>query len=186
MEAYTDYLMLIAPPKSVMYDIDRYKRASARVIGTFAGMHSPAHISINRQHRCKPFISQHGLSQMAEKLGHIAPMELKISNFKYFTHGPNAMTIYACIVVNEHNDRWFKALNNSMRIIQKHFVPHITVVKNIPAEKFNKLWPKFETARYQNSFLADRLVVLHKETYAERAKWQIYREFPFGGRLMEY
>lgn len=108
MEAYVDYMMLIAPPKSVMYDIDRYKRASARIIGDFPGLRSPAHISINRQHRCKPFIAQHGLSQMAEKLGHISPMELKISNFKYFTHGPNAMTIYACIVVDQHAERWFK------------------------------------------------------------------------------
>jgi 2'-5' RNA ligase len=169
-----------------MYDIDRYKRASARVIGDFAGMRSPVHISINRQHRCKPFIAQHGLSQMAEKLGHISQMELKISNFKYFTHGPNAMTIYACVVTDERTERWFKALNNSMRIIHKHFVPHITVVKNIPAEKFNLLWPKFATARFQSSFLADKLIVLEKETYMEGSRWKIYREFPFGNQLMEY
>lgn len=186
MEAYTDYLMLIAPPKSVMYDIDRYKRASARVIGDFSGMRSPAHISINHQHRCKPFVAQHGLSQMAESLGLISPLELKISNFKYFTHGPNAMSIYACIVVNEHNERWFKALRNSMRLVQKSFVPHITVVKNIPAEQFKKLWPKFETARYQASFLADRLTVLHRETYMEGSGWKVYREFQFGHKLMQY
>lgn len=186
MQSYTDYLMLIAPPKSVMYDIDRYKRASARLIGNFDGMHSPAHISINHQHRCKPFIAQHGLSQMAENLGYLSPLQLQISNFKYFTHGQAGMTIYACIVLNEYNERWFKALRNSMRLVQKNFVPHITVVKNIPADKFNILWPKFENARYQSAFIADRLIVLQKETYADRAKWEKYREFQFGGKLMTY
>jgi len=186
MQTYADYMMIIAPPKNVMYDIDRYKRASARVIGNFDGMHSTAHISINHQHRCKPFVAQHGLSQMAESLGHISPIELQISNFKYFTHGNNAMTIYACVVINERNDKWFKALRNSMRLVQKNFVPHITVVKNIPAEKFKLLWPKFEQCKLQCSFKADRLTVLQRETYNERSRWEIYREFPFGTKLMEY
>jgi hypothetical protein len=113
MQAYTDYLMLIAPPKGVMYDIDRYKRASARVIGDFAGMRSPAHISINRMHRCKPFIAQHGLSQMAEKLGQHNPAgSCRSAILNTLPTAQTAMTIYACIVVaNDHADRWFKALH---------------------------------------------------------------------------
>ena len=186
MQNYSDYLMIIAPPDDVMYEIDRYKRASAKVIGNFEGMRSPAHISINHQHRCKPFVVHHGLSQMAESMGHISPINLQISNFKYFTHGSQGMTIYACIVVNERNDRWFKALRTSMRLVQKNFVPHITIVKNLPAEKFGRLWPKFEQCKLQCSFKADRLTVLHKETYNERAKWELYKEFRFGTKLADY
>lgn len=184
MQNYTDYLMLIAPPKPLIYDIDRYKRASARTIGDFNGMHSPAHISINTQHRCKPFIARHGITQMGEKLGHLAPLELQVSNFKYFNHGQSGMTIYACVVVNDHTARWFKALRNSMRIIHKNFVPHITVVKNIPAEKFAKLWPKFESCRYQSTFLADKLMVLERETYNQQSKWQVFKEYRFGDKLI--
>jgi hypothetical protein len=184
METYTDYLMLIAPPKSVMYDIDRYKRASARMIGNFQGLTSPAHISINQQHRCKPFMARHAISQMGETLGLLTPQTLHISNFKYFNNADTSFTIYACIVVNDHTGRWFKGLQNSMRIIRKQSVPHIVVVKNIPADKFRLLWPKFEHARFQTSFIADKLTVLEKETYTEGSKWKIYKEFKFGERLM--
>lgn len=169
-----------------MYDIDRYKRASARVIGNFEGMNSPAHISLNQQHRCKPFIAQHGLSQMAEKLGHITPLELHIHNFKYFTHGPNSMTIYACIVINDRSERWFRALRDSMRVVNKTYVPHITIVKTITAEQFRKLWPKFQQCNFQSSFVADRLIILEKDTHDPQSRWQKYREFKFGHKLMEY
>jgi hypothetical protein len=186
MESYTDYLMLIAPPKSVIYDIGRYKRASARLIGDFPGMNSPAHISINHQHRCKPFIARHAISQMGEKLGLLSTHEIQIYNFKYFTHGQTGFTIYACVVMNERTARWFKGLQSSMRIIQKNVVPHITIVKNISPDKFKLLWPKFEECRYQNSFTAECLTVLERETYVPQSRWQKYKEFRFGERLMEY
>ncbi len=186
METYTDYLMLIAPPKNIMYDIDRYKRAAARVIGDFPGLRSPAHISINHQHRCKPFVARHAIAQMQDKLGLLTPQELQILNFKYFNHGQTGMTIYACIVVNEHTGRWFKGLQHSMRVIQKQYVPHITVVKNLPPDKFSLLWPKFEQCRYQATFTADHLKVLERETYVQQSRWHIFKEFKFGEKLMEY
>lgn len=186
MQTYTDYLMLIAPPKELRYDIDRYKRASARVIGNFDGMHSPAHISINTQHRCKPSIARHGISQMADRLGYLPPLELKINNFKYFNHGQSGMTIYACIVTDDHTTRWLKLLRDSMSMVQKSFVPHITVVKNIPADKFAQLWPKFESCRYKSSFMADRLTILERETYNQQSRWQIFEEHRFGDKLMMY
>jgi 2'-5' RNA ligase len=186
MDTYTDYLMLIAPPKNVIYDIGRYKRASARLIGDFPGMNSPAHISVNHQHRCKPFTARHAISQMSDKLGLLTPQELQISNFKYFTHGQTGFTIYACVVTNDHIDRWFKGLQSSMRIIQKLSVPHITVAKNISADKFKLLWPRFEQCKFQTSFIADKLTVLERETYVQNSRWQILKEFRFGERLMEY
>ena len=178
--------MLIAPPQNVRYDIDRYKRASARLIGDFEGMRSPAHISVNHQHRCKPFVARHAIMQMGEKLGMLTPQELHISNFKYFKNDDSSYTIYACVVVNDFTARWFKGLQNSMRIIQKQVVPHIVIARNIPPDKFKKLWPKFEQARFQTKFLADRLTVLEKETYVPHSRWQIIKEFKFGEKLMEY
>lgn len=186
MESYTDYLMLIAPPKNIMYDIDRYKRASARVIGDFPGLLSPAHISINRQHRCKAFVARHAIAQMGEKLGMLTPQELQINNFKYFTHGNTGFTIYACIVTDDYTSRWFKGLQNSMRIIQKQYVPHITIVKNIPPDKFKLLWEKFKLCNYQAKFTADHLKVLERETYVQTSRWQILKEYKFGEKLMEY
>lgn len=186
MTGYTDYLMLIAPPDNIRYDIDSYKRASARVIGNYEGLTSPAHISINHQHRSKPFVARHAISQMAGKLGLLTPHQIHICNFKYFTHGDAGMTIYACVVMDEPTQRWFKGLQGSMRIIQKPIVPHITVVRNIHPDKFKLLWPKFEQCKYNASFLADKLIVLERETYNPNARWQKFKEFKFGEQLMEY
>jgi len=186
MESYTDYMMLIAPPKNVMYDIGRYKRASARVIGDFPGLNSPAHITINQKHRCKPYDARHGISQIGDKLGLLTPANLQVSNFKYFDHGPSGFTIYACVIMNEATQRWFKGLQAAMGVINKTSIPHITVVKNLSPDNFRILWPKFQACKFQCSFWAEKLTVLERETYAEKARWAIYKEFKFGEKLMQY
>ncbi|GAB3931754.1 2'-5' RNA ligase family protein [Mucilaginibacter myungsuensis] len=186
METYTDYLMLLELPKNLMYDIGRYKRASARVIGNFPGLDSAAHISLNHRHRCKPNIERHGISQIGEKLAMITPMQLQVYNFKYFTHGDTGYTIYACIVMNEQTQRWFKAVQNSLGMVQKITIPHITIVKNISPEKFQLLWPKFAQSKFSSGFIADKLTVLERETYVQQSRWKRYKDFKFGEKLMQY
>jgi len=46
MEAYKDYLIILSPPTLIAEQVKKFKRASARLIGDFEGMHSKAHISL--------------------------------------------------------------------------------------------------------------------------------------------
>jgi len=186
MESYQDYLMIISPPDDVIKQISLYKRASVNKIGQFKGMHSIAHINITRQERCKPFMAEPFILNMEKKLLSMPPVELHINGFNFFKHGEVGFTIYAVINVAAPNQHWFKLLRRQMGIKVVNFVPYITVLKNIPPSAFKKLWPYFESSIYQTTFKAQSLSILNRETFAEHAEWQPYKELHFGNRLMPF
>jgi len=185
MESYKDFLMIISPSDEVIKQISKYKRASANKIGPFKGMYSIAHISITHQQRCKPFMADPFMLRMEKKLQSMQPAELHINNFNFFKHGGIGFTIYAEVSIMPPNHNWFKLLRQQMGI-KISFVPHITVLKNIPPSAFNKLWPHFENAQYQATFKANSLTVLSRETFAEHGEWRPYKELYFGNRLMPF
>jgi 2'-5' RNA ligase len=186
MESYKDYLMIISPPDDVIKQISKYKRASANKIGLFKGMHSIAHISITHQERCKPFMAEPFILNMEKRLLSMQPVELRISGFNYFTHGAVGFTIYAVVNAAPPNNNWFKLLSRQKGIRVVNFVPHITVLKNISPSLFKKLWPYFENSKYETSFKANSLTILHRETFAEHAEWRPYKELYFGNRLLAF
>ncbi len=185
MLSYTDYLMIISPPDTLKKEISRYKRASVNVIGHFEGMHSTAHITITHQTRCKPFLAQPAILQMEKRLSSVHPIELHISGFAFFNHGQTGKTIYAVIERTAKTDNWFKLLRMQMGIKVKNFVPHITVARNIPVTSFNKLWPNFENREFSETFTANSITILHRDTFAEYHEWRVYKELFFANRLKE-
>jgi 2'-5' RNA ligase len=72
-----------------------------------------------------------------------------------------------------------------MGIKVKNFVPHITIARNIPVTAFNKLWPNFENRTWCETFTADSLTILHRDTFVEYCEWRIYKELFFANRLKE-
>ncbi len=186
MLSYQDYLMIISPPDTIKKQVSRYKRASANVIGKFKGMYSIAHITITHQQRCKPYHAQPAILRMEQKLAGMHPVELHIKGFNFFKHGATGFTIYAVIEPAGLNQNWFKLLKKQMGIKVKNFVPHITIVKNIPVSDFNKLWPYFEKSDLSETFKAESLTILHRDTFAEYVEWRVYKELFFGNRLTAF
>jgi 2'-5' RNA ligase len=184
MTSYADYLFIISPPDSLAKEIDRYKRASANVIGNFEGRHSRAHITITYQTRCKPFLVEPAIQRMQKNLRSIPPVELQIKRFNYFTHGASARTIYAEIEITPAVERWFKLMIQQLGIKIKRFVPHITVARNIPVTAFNKLWPNFANRSFEHTFKVNSITILHRETFAEYCEWRVYKELRFENKLM--
>lgn len=120
---------------------------------------------------------------MEKKLCTVAPIELQINGFAFFNHGKTGKTIYAAIELTTQTNLWFKLLMGEMGIKVKAFVPHITVAKNIPVSSFNKLWPKFETCKYAETFKVNSLTVLKRETYVEYCEWRMYKELFFANKM---
>jgi 2'-5' RNA ligase len=178
--------MVISPPENVVKEISRFKRASVNLIGHFEGMHSRAHITITHQTRCKPFMVQPAILKMGIRLNTINPVDLKITGFNFFYHGQTARTIYAEVGMTSHAENWFKLLQREMGIKVKNFVPHITIAKNIPVTAFNKLWPNFENREFAETFKADSLTILHRETFVEYCEWKVYKELFFANRLAAF
>ncbi len=185
MIAYADYLMVISLPESVVKEISRYKRASVNLIGHFEGMHSAAQIVITHQVRCKPYMVEPAIEQMAERLSTMPPIELTIMGFGFFNSSKTTNTIYAVIEQCIRTDNWFKLLINQLGIRVKNFAPRIIIAKNIPVTSFNKLWPNFEKRAFSETFIVNSLTVLHRETFVEYCEWRVYKELFFANRLKE-
>lgn len=175
---YADYMMLLAPPEQVNIEIKRYKLASAKHIGNFNSMHSEAHISICGADRQKTFIIEPSLQRMAQKLSTIPPIVLHIKGFDFFKHGDKGMTIYARIEQTDSVKKWFKLLLLNMNL-KTNITPHITIVRNIPAYKFEQLWPHFAKAQYHDVFKIDGLTILKRDTFEPHQNWRQHCLLPF-------
>jgi 2'-5' RNA ligase len=186
MMSYADYLMIISPPDAIIKEMSRYKRASVNMIGHFESMHSRAHITITKQTRCKQFLAQPAIMQMEKRLSSMPALELHINGFSFFDHGFTAKTIYAVVERDTRTDNWFKLLKSQMGIKVKNFVPHITIARNIPVTAFNKLWPNFKDRTFSETFKADGLTILQRDTFAEYCEWKIYKELHFDNKLVAF
>lgn len=178
MTMYVDYLMLLSPPEEIKHEISRYKRASAKLIGNYKSMDSPAHISIKHMERQMPFMAETNISKMEKELNALPPVLLHVDGFKYFTHLHNRMTIYAHIRITHAVDEWFTQLKKKLNI-KKTIVPHITIARDIAGNNFDLLWPNFRHKKLVEPFWANELIMLKRETFAPSPQWTSFKTFGF-------
>ena len=179
MEAYKDYLIILSPPTLIAEQVKKFKRASARLIGDFEGMHSKAHISLSRLMRQKPFHTEPLFRQIEKELSLLEPFTLQINGFATFLP-TDYTTIYAAIRSTSVMEDWFKRLRKSLN--EKKSVPHITIARQVPNEKAKKLWSKFKDLPWNDEFEVKRLTILQRETYGYDKTWRHYAHIPFKGK----
>jgi 2'-5' RNA ligase len=186
MTSYADYLFLLSPPENIKHEILRYKKASARLIGNYKSMDSPAHISIQHAERQKPFFANTNVSHMEKKLYIMPPVLLHVDGFKYFTHLHSKKTIYAHIRSSPAVEAWFTLLKKNLNI-KKALVPHITIARDIPEADFNTLWPHFRHKKLVEPFWINELKIVQRETFGSFPKWEKFKTCPFKGtKSFEY
>jgi len=173
---YCDYMMMISPTAEIKEMVRKLKLSSAKVIGEYDGMHAIAHITITGQGRQMPVMMTGKLEYYQKKLLRIRSNYIAIKGFNYFLHGTSSATIYARLVANAELMDWFRSIRKVFGD-RPQFVPHITIVKDIPMADFRKLWPYFEHREFNAHFLADRLTVLSRPTFgSESAHWRNFKE----------
>ncbi|MEN0055632.1 MAG: hypothetical protein AAGC65_18285 [Mucilaginibacter sp.] len=181
---YKDYLTIISPPERVNDKIRLFKRACGNSIGKFPGMYAKAHISFDiirdsiDKHSKTPLTLKPFYELVDFKIRTIPAHELKINGFDFFCHGPNFRTIYAALEMNEDTENWFRTVKQALRINRK-LKPHITITRKISTEFFNVLWPYFQNTEYQDSFEAESLLILEKESGNPFNHYKEYKKLPF-------
>jgi 2'-5' RNA ligase len=178
MSMYEDYLMLLSPPENVKHEIARYKKASARLIGEYKSMNSPAHISIQHLERQKPFMADKNVELMEQDFAALPPVLLHVDGFGHFPHLHKRMTIYANIRTTPAADEWFKQLKKKLRI-KKNLTPHITVVRDVSKKDFDTLWPHFRHKKVVEPFWVNKLTLVKRDTFDAFAKWEHFKNFEF-------
>jgi|ERR1700754_183126 len=186
---YKDYLTIISPPDRVDNKIRLFKRACGNSIGKFPGMYAKAHISFDiirdniDQYSKKPLALKSFYELLDFKIRTIPSHQLKINGFNFFCHGPGLRTIYAAIDMDEETENWFNTVKQALRI-NKKLKPHITVTRSIPIEFFNILWPYFQNTEYIDTFEADSLLILEKESGNPFDHYREYKKLPFGKKSL--
>src|SRR3954466_6710211 len=104
MTSYADYLFLLSPPENIKELIGKYKKASAKHIGEFKSLESPAYISVMHVERQKPYFADHTVTRMENTMNIMPPVLLHIDGFKYFAHLHGKYTIYAHIRITSAVD----------------------------------------------------------------------------------
>jgi 2'-5' RNA ligase len=178
MTMYEDYLLLLSPPEAIKQEISRYKKASAKLIGNYKSMDSPAHISVQHLERQMAFAAENNLLKLENSLNEMPPVLLHIDGFKYFTHLHSKMTIYAHIRITPAVDEWFALLKKKLKI-RKTVIPHITITRDIPENDFNLLWPNFRHKKLVEPFWVNELKMLKRETFAPSLQWIPFKVFEF-------
>jgi 2'-5' RNA ligase len=178
MKSYTDIMMILSPPENIAAKIEDYKHQAANSIGNYESMHSRAHISVKNLFQQKLFLTGPAIDVLEEKLAAMPPVILTIDGFDYFNHGIEFKTIYAKIRMEPATTLWFKALKKYLNV-KEHLTPHITIARNIPVDLFNELWPQYQDVKWVESFTADSLTLLHRESFATFDKWEVFKVLPF-------
>ena len=185
---YKDYLTIISPPDRVDNQIRLFKRTCGNSIGKFPGMYAKAHISFDiirdsiDQYSKKPLTLKPFYELLDFKIRTIPAHELTINGFDFFCHGPNFRTIYAALELDEETESWFNCIKQALRI-NRRLKPHITITRKIPTEFFNILWPYFQNTDYNDSFEADSLLILEKESGNPFDHYREYKKLPFAKKL---
>jgi hypothetical protein len=182
---YKDYLTIISAPDHVDKKINLFKRSCGKYIGKFPGMYAKAHISFDiirdkvDPDTKKPLTLKPFYELMDFKIRTIPAHELKIIGFNFFSHGPNFRTIYAAIALDEATVNWFDSIKQALRI-NKKIHPHITITRKISTEFFDTLWPYFQKTEYNDSFEANALTILERESGNLFNCYKQYKKLPFG------
>jgi 2'-5' RNA ligase len=182
MESYYDYLFLLQTSEKVKKQVSEWKMKASECIGPYQGMKSSAHISIENITRQKPYVIKSMIDAVRNKINSMPPVTLQIDGFQFFTHSENCMTIYAAIKPTYKTDNWFNLLKKQLNC-KKPVTPHITITKSISADSFYKLWSEMRLVSYQETFTADKLTVLERETFKSDSKYIIYDELHFKNQL---
>lgn len=182
---HKDYLTIISAPEHVDKKIRLFKRSCGKHIGKFPGMYARAHISFDMirdqvdELTQKPVTLKPFYELMDFKIRTIPARDLKISGFKFFVHGPNFRTIYAALELDDETKQWFDSVKQALRINRK-LNPHITITRKIPTACFDTLWPYFQKNDYKDTFEADGLTILEKQSGNLFDHYKVYKKLLFG------
>lgn len=178
-----DYFFIISPPHEVIYEVSRFKKACAKYIGEYDSLYSKAHISLGlfaeevKGPPEKGYAMERFIRLISEDIALIEPVRLRVSGFKFFSHG-RTRTIYAAVETDAATTAWFDYLRGILTITGD-IIPHITIARSISVEHFNILWPFFEKASFKYSFVPGCITVLTREVEGRPGNYSLYKEMPF-------
>lgn len=178
-----DYLLVLPPPKSICRLVSSFKIRCSKIIGPFEGMRATAHITVTNYFVKDDYQVDLLVPYLKIWIATLPKLRVNIDGFDFFeTDGGRRKTIYAKLMVDEHTRLFLDQLRDIIN--GNAIVPHITIVKDIPDAKFQQLWPIFKSKEWQDSFMADRVSILKRETFNINSFYTVADDLLFKGHKL--
>jgi 2'-5' RNA ligase len=164
-----ELMFLISPPRHIMSDVSVLKDDVHYLVGhKLDDRHSRAHISLFKynDHHVDDIIRF-----VESKARSFKPFNIFLKDFGVFYNGPKR-TVYMDIVNKYPIQEIFEKLVKE----DAHYVPHISIARNLAMDDFLRCWPYLKGLNYSNQhFLCDRITVLARS----EGKWAHYKDILF-------
>lgn len=174
-----EYLLVINPAKNVDNEMLRIKKYFAKKYQYSKAEKTKPHITLAtfRTDESKEKL----LTDAIEEVFRFSyPFEVKLNNYNYFP----SHTIYIDIKnpsAITNIVKGLKSLKDKHELLGTRYYfcnhPHLTIARGLQEETFIKAKKDFEVRTYQNSFIADSIVLLKRKTQYDRCL--VIKEFEF-------
>jgi 2'-5' RNA ligase len=170
-QSVQELFFLISPPRHIMSDVSVLKDDVHYLIGhQLEDRYSKAHISLFKFTDTEQHVRDL-LRFVESRASQFKPFNVFLKDFGVFYNGPKR-TIYMDVVNKYPIQEVFEKVVKE----DPHYVPHITIAKNLAMDDFLRCWPYLKGLNYSNQhFLCDRITVLAR---AEK-KWVHYKDILF-------
>lgn len=178
-----DYLFVIPPSNAVLLQVEHYKGEVAKIIGQYPGMHTKAHLTVNYLPNKNPHQVTLALETIKRNAVKLPPVNIGINGFSFFEHiKNNTLTIYIAVKGTYQTDNWLDALKKCFPTTYLK-IPHITITKGMSANNFYKLWPQFKQLTYQDTFVADKVLVFERNAIPDNKGYRKIDVIHFNNEL---
>jgi len=168
--AEQEFSFLISPPTPIKKAIFLLKEDIQTAIGhELDDRYTLAHISL---FKCGRKNIENIIQNALSKAAYFKPFNIFLKDFNVFHHGSNR-TIYLEII----NKYFIRDIFKNLTSKDASFTPHITLIKNVDMEDFQKAWSYLNDFSYSQYFLCDRITVLERG----ETQWLHYRDILFKG-----
>ncbi len=171
-----EYLLLLAPPPSIKNKVQKIKDEFHEKHNHFTAKYSFPHITL-AHFRLNEQYENNVVNKIEDANRHFSPVNIQLENFNHFrTH-----TIYIDIINPSPITELVKALKRKLGLhgSQSFFPmkPHLTIARGLKEEQFKKVMPDFRDRKFSESFIADSMLLMKRQSKNE--KYQLVREFNF-------
>ncbi len=174
-----EYLLVINPSKSVGNEMRRIKKYFAEKYHYVKAEKTQPHITL-AVFRTDESKEKYLTEAIEEVCRYSYPFEVKLSNYNFIpSHNIHVDVRNPSAIMDVV--KGLRSLKEKSELLGTRYFfcqhPHITIAGGLQEETFLKAKKDFESRTYQNSFIADSVVLLRRKTQYERCL--VIKEFEF-------
>lgn len=157
------YSIIISPPQNIIDDVKALEhKLYNQIPAAKDDRYLKAHISLLKLNCEEVDAGIINLVKKAVEICGLSRFDIELNGYGIFQHGYTSDSLVLKIRYPYPIAELHKSLLNGLKRKQQKITPHLTIVKNIPHNKLNRI--DLSGFDYHRSFLCDRITILKKSS----------------------